>query len=107
MTDYRDAVTSTTEGTVISIDVVAGARETVFPQGYNLWRKSILFFVREPPRDGRANAEIVKFLSHFFSVPASRVRIVSGASLSRKRVLVEGLEAEKVLELLSGHNVSR
>lgn len=104
MDDYRGALTSTRKGTVIAIDVSAGAKETVFPHGYNAWRKSIVFLVREPPAGGRANAEIVKYLSQFFSLPPSRIMILSGTSSHRKRVLIEGLEQEKVLALLSGYD---
>ncbi|MDH7510361.1 MAG: DUF167 domain-containing protein [Methanolinea sp.] len=106
MDDYRGALTPTREGTVIALDVTAGAKETVFPHGYNAWRKSIVFLVREPPEGGRANAEIVKFLSQFFSLPTSRIRILSGVSSHRKRVLVEGFDPEKVLALLSGREKS-
>ncbi|MDH7491921.1 MAG: DUF167 domain-containing protein [Methanolinea sp.] len=106
MDDYRGALTPTREGTVIALDVTAGAKETAFPHGYNAWRKSIVFLVREPPEGGRANAEIVKVISQLFSLPSSRVRILSGASSHRKRVLVEGLDQEKVLAILSGHGSS-
>jgi hypothetical protein len=106
MDEYRGAITPTREGTVIALDVTAGAKETDFPRGYNAWRKSIVFLVREPPEGGRANTEIVKYLSEFFCIPTSRIRILSGASSHRKRVLVEGLDQEKVLAIISGRKIS-
>jgi len=105
MDDYRGALVSTREGTVIALDVTAGAKETAFPRGYNAWRRNIIFSVREPPEGGRANAEILRYLSEFFSLPQSRIRILSGASSHRKKVLIEGMEPERVLELLSCRDV--
>jgi uncharacterized protein (TIGR00251 family) len=104
MDDYRGALASTREGTIISLDVTAGAKETAFPRGYNIWRRSIVFIVREPPEGGRANAEILKYLSEFLSLPQSRIRILSGASSHRKKVLVEGMDLEEILALLSCHD---
>jgi uncharacterized protein (TIGR00251 family) len=101
MDDYRGALASTSAGTVIALDVTAGAKETAFPRGYNAWRRSIVFLVREPPEGGRANAEILRYLSEFFSLPQSRIRILSGASSHRKKVLIGGMGPERVLALLS------
>ena len=42
--------------------------------------------VREPPLEGRANAAIVKALAAHFSVPPSRVRIISGHT-SRQKIV--------------------
>ena len=42
--------------------------------------------VREPPVEGRANAAIVKALAAHFSVPSSRVRIISGYT-SRMKII--------------------
>lgn len=40
--------------------------------------------VKEPARDGRANAAIAKALAKHFNVSPSRVRLVSGLSSRRK-----------------------
>jgi uncharacterized protein (TIGR00251 family) len=45
--------------------------------------------VAAPPEKGRANAAVRELLARHYGVPASRVRIVSGAASSRKRVRVE------------------
>ncbi|MCQ8893808.1 MAG: DUF167 domain-containing protein [Methanolinea sp.] len=100
MDPYEEALKESREGTVIAIDVSCGAREAVFPSGYNPWRKSICMAVREPPTGGKANAAIVKQLSHFFSLPPSAVRIVSGASSHHKAVLLSGVSRENVIAAL-------
>jgi len=40
--------------------------------------------VKEPPREGRANAAIAKTLAEHFKVPTSKIRLVSGFSSRNK-----------------------
>ena len=42
-----------------------------------------------PPVDGKANAELVRFLAAEFGVPAARVTLVRGAAARRKTVRIE------------------
>ncbi len=51
--------------------------------------------------DGAANAAIVKLLSDAVDIPKSRVRIISGHSAKRKRILIEGLRPTDVVTRLS------
>lgn len=44
--------------------------------------------VAAPPVEGKANAELTRFLAEALGVPARQVRIASGASARRKRVEV-------------------
>ena len=40
--------------------------------------------VKEPPKEGRANAAIAKTLAEHFKVPTSKIRLVSGFSSRNK-----------------------
>ncbi|MFU8781022.1 MAG: DUF167 domain-containing protein [Kiritimatiellia bacterium] len=40
--------------------------------------------VKAPPEDGKANAAVTRLVAAHFGVPASNVKIVAGASSSRK-----------------------
>ena len=40
--------------------------------------------VKEPPREGRANAAIARALAEHFGIPQSRVRLVSGFASRQK-----------------------
>jgi len=42
--------------------------------------------VKEPPREGKANRAVIKLLAEHFSIPQSRVRILSGFG-SRNKVI--------------------
>ncbi len=98
--DIEDAMTETIEGVIISLDVSAGSKKTVFPFGYNEWRKAFLCRIDAPPVEGRANKEIVSALAEFFSVSKSDVSIISGATSSMKRVLVTGIKQNDASALL-------
>lgn len=50
--------------------------------------------VAAPPVEGAANAAMVRFLAEVAGVPKSAVRIVSGETGRRKRVVVEGVTVQ-------------
>ena len=41
-----------------------------------------------PPVDGKANAQLIKYLARLFGVPKSRVSLLSGENERRKRVSI-------------------
>ncbi len=45
-----------------------------------------------PPVEGKANEELIEFLSETFSIRKSAVRILKGSSSKQKLVLIEGLK---------------
>lgn len=50
--------------------------------------------VAAKPEDGKANAEVIAFLSRALDVPKSDVRIISGLTARRKRLeLPDGVQA--------------
>jgi uncharacterized protein (TIGR00251 family) len=50
--------------------------------------------VREPAREGRANAAVERLLAECIGVPRNSVRVVRGAASRNKLVEVRGLEPE-------------
>lgn len=58
----------------------------------------LVMFCREPPVKGRVNKELVKELSKLFG---ANVQIVSGQTSKQKRILISGVSAAKVEEVLS------
>lgn len=57
--------------------------------------------VAAPPVEGRANDELVRFLSQRLSVPKRAVRLVSGAGARRKRFAIDAsLDADALREAL-------
>ncbi|HXE64150.1 MAG TPA: DUF167 domain-containing protein [Bryobacteraceae bacterium] len=77
----------------LTLKVQPGARRTEFAGRYgDGWKLR----VAAPPVDGKANEAIARFLAEFFSVPASAIRIVSGATATRKMVEIRGADPQSL-----------
>ena len=59
--------------------------------------------VAEPPVEGAANDELVRFLARSLGVPRSAVSVSAGAGGRRKTVLVRGVAHAAAQSLLEGH----
>ena len=101
MPDLADAFTEDRHGTVISIEVTAGAKTRAFPAGYNEWRKAIGCRVTAPAVDGKANKAVITLIAEKLGVPPARLHIQSGAASSQKRVRVEGIGRADILDRLN------
>jgi hypothetical protein len=100
MPGIADALFEDRRGTLITIEVTAGAKTSSFPAGYNEWRKAIGCRVTAPAVDGKANRAVITLIAQRCGVPAARVTLQSGASSSLKRVRVAGLDRKALLERL-------
>lgn len=56
--------------------------------------------VAAPPVDGKANAELLKFLKKALHLPAGSLSLVSGETGRRKRLHAEGILPEELLKKL-------
>ncbi len=97
MPDIADALVEERNGTIISLDVTAGARAELFPAGYNEWRKAIGCRVTAQALEGKANKAIVALIAESLDLPASSISIQSGATSSQKRVLIAGIAKNDLL----------
>jgi uncharacterized protein (TIGR00251 family) len=91
MASWRDAVQPAEGGVRLLLEASPGAGHTRFPDGYNPWRKRLGVRVKEPARDGRANAAVLETVAQFFGVRSTQVALEAGESDSRKTVLVLGV----------------
>jgi uncharacterized protein (TIGR00251 family) len=57
--------------------------------------------IQAPPIDGKANAEIVRYLSEFFKISKSSVQVLKGDSSKQKTIVIVGVSLEDVESLLS------
>jgi len=103
MPDIADALVEERNGTIVSIDVTAGARAELFPAGYNEWRKAIICRVTAHAIEGKANKAIIALIADTFDLPAASITIQSGATSSQKRVLIAGIAKNDLLFLLNSH----
>lgn len=100
---WRKALSGAREGTSLDVEVVPGASESRFPAGFNEWRGVLTARLRAPPEKGKANEELVALVAERLGVPAAQVRITSGATSRRKRLIVEGLTPNAVASRLAPH----
>ncbi|MGA2933872.1 MAG: DUF167 domain-containing protein [Methanomicrobiales archaeon] len=100
MNSFGDAVTESGTGVILAIEVSPSSGREKFISGYDPWRKSLRCAVRSPPVQGKANREVAESIARILGVPSSSVQVVSGATQSRKRVRIDGITREEVLERL-------
>jgi uncharacterized protein len=91
-------VQDTKAGAVLSVHIQPKASTT---ECVGIHGDAIKIRVAAPPVDGAANNELIRFLSRQLSIPATSVRIQSGANGRHKRVLVKGATAQLVLARLN------
>ena len=96
----KDAIKPSHDGVILDLEISAGAKETSV-YGYNPWRKRIEIRLSERAQKGRANAELVSFLSDLFKVNSGNVRIISGLTSSKKSVKITGIDAPMVLQVIT------
>jgi uncharacterized protein len=97
----RGFVTRTGDGARIKLRISPGARSTSIAGAYG--GDAIKLRVAAPPVEGRANAEAERYVAKLLGITASDVSIIRGASGRNKAVLVRGVEAEEVYEILTAH----
>lgn len=99
----EDAVRQVEDGVILELDISAGSKETAI-KGYNPWRKRIEIRLCERAQKGKANAELMFFLSNLFKVHSRDVEIISGSTNSKKSVKIIQAKAEDILKILTNEN---
>ncbi len=64
---------------------------------------SVRIHLKAPPIEGRANRQLIEFLSEIFHINTSHIKIAAGERSKIKIVTVEGLLPTEVEEILSNH----
>jgi uncharacterized protein (TIGR00251 family) len=88
------------DGAIINLFVTPGAQSTIFPAGYNKWRRSIEIKVNSPAKDNKANKDVIKSIAQFLDKPVEDIFVVSGIKNRSKSVLIKGISAEVISEKL-------
>ncbi len=101
MASWRDAVQPVEGGVRLLLEASPGAGHVRFPDGYNPWRGRLGVRVKEPARDGRANQAVLDLIADFFGVGVQQVALESGATDSRKLVVIHGVTATEARALLA------
>lgn len=85
------------DGAVLTIHVQPNASKTEF---VGLHGGALKFRVASPPVDGVANETLCAHLAKLFGLPGKAVTVQSGQSSRKKRVLLAGVPASRVRNVL-------
>ncbi len=96
----KDAVRQTSEGVVLDLEISPGAKKTDV-HGYNPWRKRIEVRLSERAQKGKANEQLISFLSDLFHVNSRDVRIITGSTNSKKSLLIASAKMPDILKILT------
>ncbi|HVU48982.1 MAG TPA: DUF167 domain-containing protein [Terracidiphilus sp.] len=91
------------DGVSLAVRAQPGAKKTAIVGIYSEGTAAQLkIAVHAPPIEGRANAELIAFLSKIFALPKSAIELTSGESSRSKVFLLHGVslaQAESMLAL--------
>lgn len=79
----------TPEGVIISLYIQPNASKTEVIGEHNGLLK---IKIKAPPVDGKANEEVLRFLSKALNISRSEIEILKGDKSREKKVLVRGLD---------------
>ena len=96
-------VQSTLDGEVmLEVDVHPGAKRQGII-GFNEWRGRLTVAVRAEALKGKANNAVLHVLSASLQIPKSQLQIVSGATSRNKKIRIENISADALVQLLEPH----
>jgi len=95
----EDFVLPAKGGAYVKLRVSPGAKSTEVRGLYG--EGAVRLFVTAPPVEGKANAEVERFLAQLFELSRSEVTVVKGASSRDKLVFVRGLGPDEIRTTLS------
>jgi uncharacterized protein (TIGR00251 family) len=90
----EDFVRPSKDGALLRLRVSPGSKRSSVNGLYG--EAVVRLSVAAPPVDGKANAEVEKFLSKLLHVPKGDVCMIGGASGRDKTVIVRGARPEQV-----------
>ena len=98
----------TPEGVTLAVRAQPGAKKTAIVGVYGEGAEAQLkIAVQAPPVDGRANDALVAFLADCFSIPRSRIALISGETSRSKVFLLKGMTSRQVESILNLQHLER
>ena len=94
MSNLGNSVRKHQDGAILNLFVTTRVGDS-FPAGYNAWRKRVEINVSSPPKDNKANKDVIKTVAAFFNKSIRDVFVISGSKSREKTVNLE--EAEIVV----------
>jgi len=103
MSNLKNSVKRYQDGVSIDLFVTPDASTSIFPAGYNEFRKRIEIKVNSPAKDNKANLEVLKKVSDFFDKPLLDVFVVTGAKSKEKTIFIKGMPPKNAVKKIQEH----
>lgn len=100
---FVEAIKSLDSGVIIDIEVTPGSRSLSVPSGYNEWRRRIEVKLTKNAQKGKANEQLIESLAELFGVSSSDILISSGATSSKKSLLIKGISYQQAVSVFGSH----
>ena len=100
MCEFKETIRKHRDGATLDLFVTPGAKYSVFPAGYDKWRKRIVIKVCSEAKRNKANKEIVGKLAEYFNKPVRDVLVISGEKSREKTLHVKGVSVDQVINRL-------
>jgi len=98
--DFKQAIQINKQGILLKLHVLPNAKQSLFPAGYNSWKKCLEIKVNAEAKENKANQEVISCIATFFKVPPNTVSIVSGTKNREKTVLLTTISKETITKKL-------
>jgi uncharacterized protein (TIGR00251 family) len=96
---FEEAIKALDSGVIIDIEVTPGSRLLSVPSGYNEWRKRIEVKLTKNAQKGKANEQLIESLAELFGINSSDILINSGATSSKKSLLIKGISYQQAVSV--------
>ena len=96
----KDAIKENGDSVMIDLEISPGSKVTSV-HGYNQWRRRIEIKLSERAQKGKANEQLISFLSKLFDVHSRNVEIITGMTNSKKTVKISGKKMSDILTILA------
>ncbi|AKB77061.1 hypothetical protein MSHOH_0578 [Methanosarcina horonobensis HB-1 = JCM 15518] len=96
---FEEAIKGLDSGIVIDIEVTPGSRSLSVPSGYNEWRRRIEVKLTKNAQKGKANEQLIESLAQLFGISSSDILISSGATSSKKSLLIKGVSYQQAVSV--------
>lgn len=100
---FEEAIKDLGSGIIVDIEVTPGSRSISVPSGYNEWRKRIEVKLTKNAQKGKANEQLIECLAALFGISSSNIVISSGATSSKKSLLIKEISYEQAVFIFAAH----
>ncbi len=100
---FEEAITDMGSDIIVDIEVTPGSRSISVPSGYNEWRKRIEVKLTKNAQKGKANEQLVECLAELFAISSLDILINSGATSSKKSLLLKGVSYQQAVSVFGAH----